>query len=393
MAQLAAQQDDSKRFRDVFGRLLQQVVQMDASELFLTADFPPTVRLDGRLTKLVDDPMAAEHCRKIARAICDDRRWQSFLTLNSASFVLSDEGARFRVNLFSHQRKVGLVAQRLPSGVPDLASLGLPQWLRDSAMRDAGLVLVATAAGQGRTSVVQSMLHHRNVHAQGHILSVENMIEVPHKHINCMVTQREIATDTPHMRIALQDAFHQSVDAIFLGDVVDYESLAMILRHADAGRLVVASIVADGVMEAIERLLSLAPIDSRGDLGVALSMSLAEVYAHQLVPRQDGNGVMVATERMLMSAKSSGHLAHGRMGELSAVLGDGRSVDVHSANHSLFSLYEQHQISLGEAVYRSNDRAGLRSRLRVESVRYDSEGGDLGGEGDCDIPQSDVLRT
>ena len=392
MAQLAAQQDDSKRFRDVFGRLLQQVVQMDASEMFLTADFPPTVRLDGKLTKLMDDPMAAEHCQKIARAICDDRRWQSFLTLNSASFVLSDEGARFRVNLFTHQRKVGLVAQRLPSSVQDIASLGLPQWLRDSAMRDAGLILVATAAGQGRTSVVQSMLHHRNVHAQGHILSVENMIEVPHKHINCMVTQREITTDTPHMRVALQDAFHQSVDAIFLGDIADYESLSMILRHADA-RLVVASIMADGVMEAVERLLSLATVDSRADLGVSLAMSLSEVYSHQLVPRQDENGVMVATERLLMSARSSGHLANGRMRELSSMLGDGRGVEVHSANHSLFSLYEQYQINLGEAVYRSNDRVGLRSRLRIESVRYDSEGGDLGGDGDLDIPQSDVLRA
>ncbi|MDP2782264.1 ATPase, T2SS/T4P/T4SS family [Devosia sp.] len=385
-------QEDLQKAKGVVNGLLAQVAKVGATELFLTTEYPPAGRIDNKIVQLMKEPLAADSCRKMAQSICDERRWQVFLARSSVSFIFTSPSGRFRASLFMQQRRVGMVIRHLPGVMPTIDEAGLSEVIKPIVLADKGLIVIASPSGNGRTTTLAAALDHRNRFSQGHIVAIEEMIEFPQPHKQCIVTQREIGSDTPHMRAALSDAFHQAANAIFVSDVIDSDSLSLTMRHVEAGRLVVISVVAEDSVDAIRKLVELYPANKREEASLALSTTLAAVCAQQIATRQDG-GALLVTEMLVGTHRVLRDVARGDLSGLKGCMESDQKFGMHTFNQRLFDFYESGVIDLNCALFFSDDRISLRFRLRTESSRYDAEGGEGGGEQESLMPKSDAILS
>ncbi len=240
--------------------LLKLMRAKGASDLFITTDFPPAIKIDGKMTPVSNQSLTGQHTKELARSIMNDRQAEEFEATKECNFAVSPPGiGRFRVNAFIQQGKVGLVLRTITTEIPDFDQLGLPPVLKDVAMTKRGLVIFVGGTGSGKSTSLAAMIGYRNKNSYGHIITIEDPVEYVHQHQNCIITQREVGVDTESWHAALKNTLRQAPDVILIGEIRDRDTMDYAIAFAETGHLCMATLHANSANQALDRIINFFP--------------------------------------------------------------------------------------------------------------------------------------
>ncbi len=350
--------------------LLQLLLARQGSDLFITADFPPAIKVDGIIHKVSAQNQSAAHTLTLVRAVMNDRQAAEFERSKECNFAIAPTGiGRFRCNAFVQQGKIGMVLRVIPQRLPSIDALGLPQIMKDVAMAKRGLAILVGATGCGKSTSLAAMIDWRNEHSQGHIVTVEDPIEFVHPHKNCIVTQREIGIDTDGWGIALKNSLRQAPDVILMGEIRDRETMEHAVAFAETGHLCLATLHASNANQALDRIINFFPEERRHQLLMDLSLNLRALISQRLILRQDGQGRTAVVEIMLNSPLVSDLIFKGEVGEIREVMKKSGELGMQTFDQSLFEAFEAGLISYPEALRNADSANDLRLRIKLSSER------------------------
>ena len=350
--------------------LLRLMVARGGSDLFLTADFPPAIKVDGKVTKVSPQPLSSSHTMTLARVIMSDKQAAEFERTKECNFAIAPSGiGRFRVNAFIQQGHVGLVLRIIPQNLPTIDGLGLPQILKEVTMTKRGLVIMVGATGSGKSTTLASMVDYRNENTYGHIITLEDPVEFVHPHKNCIVTQREIGLDTDGWEMALKNTLRQAPDVILMGEIRDRETMEHAVQFAETGHLCMATLHANSANQALDRIINFFPEERRTQLLMDLSLNLKAMVSQRLLPRQEGKGRVAAVEIMLNSPLISDMIFQGQVGEIKEVMKKSRELGMQTFDQALFDLYEGSEVTYEDALRNADSVNDLRLQIKLQSER------------------------
>ena len=350
--------------------LLQLLLARQGSDLFITADFPPAIKVDGIIHKVSAQNLSAAHTLTLVRAVMNDRQAAEFERSKECNFAIAPTGiGRFRCNAFVQQGKIGMVLRVIPQRLPSIDALGLPQIMKDVAMAKRGLAILVGATGCGKSTSLAAMIDWRNEHSQGHIVTVEDPIEFVHPHKNCIVTQREIGIDTDGWGIALKNSLRQAPDVILMGEIRDRETMEHAVAFAETGHLCLATLHASNANQALDRIINFFPEERRHQLLMDLSLNLRALISQRLILRQDGQGRTAVVEIMLNSPLVSDLIFKGEVGEIREVMKKSGELGMQTFDQSLFEAFEAGLISYPDALRNADSTNDLRLRIKLSSER------------------------
>jgi len=350
--------------------LLRLMVTRNGSDLFLTADFPPAIKVDGKVTKVSPQPLTGAHTMALARAIMNDKQASDFERTKECNFAISPQGiGRFRCSAFLQQGHVGLVLRTIPQEIPTIDSLGLPRILKEVSLSKRGLLIMVGATGSGKSTSQAAMLDWRNEHTFGHIITVEDPVEFVHPHKNCIVTQREVGIDTDTWENALKNSLRQAPDVILMGEIRDRETMDLAIAFAETGHLCMATLHANSANQALDRMINFFPEERRMQLLMDLSLNLKALVSQRLLPRQEGKGRIAAVEIMLNSPLIADLIFQGKVGELKELMKRSRELGMQTFDQALFDLYEANTITYEDALRNADSVNDLRLQIKLESER------------------------
>ncbi|HRF22339.1 MAG TPA: PilT/PilU family type 4a pilus ATPase, partial [Comamonas denitrificans] len=301
--------------------LLQLMVNRKGSDLFLTAEFPPAIKVDGAVARVSPQPLSPNHTMALARSIMSDRQMAEFERTKECNFAISPAGiGRFRVNAFIQQGRVGMVLRTIPADIPTIDQLGLPQVLKDVAMTKRGLCIFVGATGSGKSTSLAAMVDWRNQNSFGHIITVEDPIEFVHPHKNCIITQREVGLDTDSWEAALKNTLRQAPDVILMGEIRDRETMEHAIVFSETGHLCMATLHANSANQALDRIVNFFPEERREQLLLDLSLNLRGMISQRLMPRQGTKGRIAALEVLLNTPLVSDLIAKGDVVEIKEIM-------------------------------------------------------------------------
>ena len=353
--------------------LLRLMVSRGGSDLFLTGEFPPAIKVDGKLTKVSSQALNASHTLTLARAIMNDKQAAEFERTKECNFAISPPGiGRFRVNAFMQQGKVGMVMRVIPAVLPTLDGLGLPPVLKDVVMAKRGLAILVGATGSGKSTTMAAMLDWRNEQSYGHILTIEDPVEFVHLHKNCVVTQREVGLDTDSWAAALKNSMRQAPDVILMGEIRDRESMEHALAFSETGHLCLATLHANSANQAMDRIINFFPDERRVQLLMDLSLNLKAVVSQRLVPRQNSKGRFAAVEVMLNSPLISDLIFKGEVSEIKEIMKKSRNMGMQTFDQALFDAFEGNHIQYEDALRNADSVNDLRLQIKLHSQRAKS---------------------
>jgi len=350
--------------------LLRLMVTRNGSDLFLTADFPPAIKVDGKVTKVSPQPLTGAHTMALARAIMNDKQASDFERTKECNFAISPQGiGRFRVNAFLQQSHVGLVLRTIPAQIPTIDSLGLPRVLKDVALSKRGLIIMVGATGSGKTTSQAAMIDWRNENSFGHIITVEDPVEFVHPHKNCIVTQREIGIDTDSWELALKNTLRQAPDVILMGEIRDRETMDLAIAFAETGHLCMATLHANSSNQALDRMINFFPEERRTQLLMDLSLNMKGLISQRLLPRQEGKGRVAAVEILLNTPLVADLIFQGKVGDLKDLMKRSRELGMQTFDQALFDMYEANLITYEDALRNADSVNDLRLQIKLESER------------------------
>ena len=348
--------------------LLRLMTQKNGSDLFITANFPPAIKVDGRITPVSNQVLSAQHTAELARSIMNDRQAAEFEATKECNFAISPSGiGRFRVNALIQQGRVAVVCRTINMTIPTLNDLGLPTVLKDIAMAKRGLVIFVGGTGTGKTTSLAALVDQRNKNSQGHIITVEDPIEFVHDHKGCIVTQREIGVDTDSWEAALKNSLRQAPDVILMGEIRDRETMDYGVAFAETGHLCLATLHANSTNQAIDRIINFFPEDRRHQLLMDLSLNLRALISQRLLPKKDGKGRVAAVEIMLNSPLISDLIFKGEVHEIKEVMKRSRELGMQTFDQALFDLYEAGRITYEDALRNADSINDLRLQIKLHS--------------------------
>ncbi|RZL99642.1 MAG: PilT/PilU family type 4a pilus ATPase [Variovorax sp.] len=354
--------------------LLRLMVSRKGSDMFITADFPPAIKVDGRIVKVSAQSLGASHTLALTRAIMNDRQMAEFERTKECNFAISPTGiGRFRVNAFVQQGRVGMVLRTIPSTIPTVDDMGMPQVLKDVAMTKRGLVILAGATGSGKSTTLAAMVDWRNQNSFGHIVTVEDPIEFVHPHKNCVVTQREVGIDTDSWEAALKNTLRQAPDVILMGEIRDRETMEHAVAFAETGHLCMATLHANSANQALDRIINFFPEERRTQLLMDLSLNLRSMVSQRLIPTEDGLGRVAAYEVLLNTPLISDLVLKAEVGEIKEIMKKSRNLGMQTFDQALFDLFESEAISLDEAIRNADSANDLRLQVKLNSRRARSK--------------------
>ena len=284
--------------------LLKLMVSRNGSDLFITAEFPPAIKVDGKVTKVSPQPLTGTHTLTLARAVMSDKQVADFERTKECNFAISPAGiGRFRVNAFIQQGKVGMVLRTIPLTLPTIDGLGVPQVLKEVTMTKRGLCILVGATGSGKSTTLAAMVDWRNENSFGHIITVEDPVEFVHPHKNCVVTQREVGLDTDSWEAALKNTLRQAPDVILMGEIRDRETMEHAIAFSETGHLCLATLHANSANQALDRIINFFPEERRTQLLMDLSLNLRALVSQRLIPTQDGLGVPQVLKEVTMTKR------------------------------------------------------------------------------------------
>ena len=346
--------------------LLKLMLNKNGSDLFITTDFPPAFKIDGKMTPVSNQPLTPGHTLELARAIMSDKQAAEFEASKECNFAISPANlGRFRVSAFIQQGKVGMVLRVITTAIPKMEDHGLPETLKDVVMTKRGLVIMVGATGSGKSTTLAAMVGHRNEHSYGHIITVEDPVEYIHPHRNCIVTQREIGVDTADWGTALKNTLRQAPDVILIGEIRDRESMDYAVAFAETGHLCLATMHANSANQALDRIINFFPEERRQQLLMDLSLNLKAMISQRLVPLRDTKGRCAAVEIMLNSPLVSDLIFKGDVHEIKEIMKKSREIGMQTFDQALFDLYEAGRISYEDALRNADSVNDLRLSIKL----------------------------
>ena len=350
--------------------LLKLMVQRNGSDLFITADFPPAMKIDGKVTKVSSQPLSPTHTLTLARSIMSDKQVAEFERTKECNFAISPAGiGRFRVNAFIQQGHVGLVMRTIPLTLPTIDGLGVPQVLKEVAMAKRGLCIMVGATGSGKSTTLAAMVDWRNENSYGHIITVEDPVEFVHPHKNCIVTQREVGLDTETWEAALKNTLRQAPDVILMGEIRDRETMEHAVAFAETGHLCLATLHANSANQALDRIINFFPEERRAQLLMDLSLNLKGLVSQRLLPKQDSKGRIAAVEVMLNTPLIADLIFKGEVGEIKEIMKKSRNLGMQTFDQALFDLYEANAITYEDGLRNADSVNDLRLQIKLNSQR------------------------
>lgn len=350
--------------------LLKLMISRNGSDLFITADFPPAIKVDGKVTKVSPQPLSPAHTMALARSVMNDKQVAEFERTKECNFAISPPNVgRFRANAFIQQGKVGLVLRVIPAVLPTIDTLGVPQVLKEVAMAKRGLCIMVGATGSGKSTTLAAMVDWRNENSQGHIITVEDPVEFVHPHKNCVVTQREVGLDTDSWEIALKNTLRQAPDVILMGEIRDRETMEHAVAFAETGHLCLATLHANSANQALDRIINFFPEERRPQLLMDLSLNLRALVSQRLIPKQDSKGRVAAVEVLLNSPLISDLIFKGEVSEIKEIMKKSRNIGMQTFDQALFDLYEANQITYEDALRNADSLNDLRLQIKLNSQR------------------------
>jgi twitching motility protein PilU len=354
--------------------LLKKVVEKNGSDLFITAGFPPAIKIDGDVHRASEQPLTPEQSAIIVRSIMNDRHAREFDATKECNFAINPQGiGRFRVSAFIQQGSVGAVLRRIIMKIPTLDDLELPPVLKEVSMTKRGLVIVVGATGSGKSTTLAAMVNHRNMNSRGHIVTIEDPVEYVHPHGRCVVTQREVGVDTESWHAALKNTLRQAPDVILIGEIRDRDTMEYGIQFAETGHLCLATLHANSANQALDRIINFFPEEKRSQLLMDMSLNIRALVSQRLIPRECGTGRIAAMEIMLQSPLISDLIFKGEVTRIKEIMAKSTRMGMQTFDQDLFTLYENRHISYEEALRNADSKNELRLRVKLESKR-DSSG-------------------
>jgi twitching motility protein PilU len=350
--------------------LLRLMVSKNGSDLFLTADFPPAFKIDGRVQPISNVPLTAQHTLELARALMNDRQAADFESHLEVNFAISPTGiGRFRVNAFMQQGKVGIVLRTIKMEIPSLEELQLPGVLADLSLTKRGLIIVVGATGSGKSNTLAAMLGHRNEKTFGHIVTIEDPVEFVHPHKNCIITHREVGVDTESWGIALKNTLRQAPDVIMIGEIRDRDTMEHAVTFAETGHLCVATLHSNSANQALDRIINFFPEERRLQLLMDLSLNLKSIISQRLIPMSQGKGRVPAVEVLLNTPLVADLIFKGEVGLIKDLMKKSRELGMQTFDQALFDLFEAGKIEYEDALRNADSVNDLRLNVKLHSKR------------------------
>jgi twitching motility protein PilU len=348
--------------------LLRLMVSKGGSDLFITAGFPPAIKIDGKMTPVSSQPLTATHTADLARSIMNDKQTAGFELTKEANFAISPgDLGRFRVSAFVQMSSVGMVLRTITTQIPKFEDLALPAVLKDVVMSKRGLVIMVGATGSGKSTTLAAMVGYRNEHSYGHIITIEDPVEFVHPHRNCVITQREVGVDTDSFEAALKNSLRQAPDVIQIGEIRDRETMEHAIAFAETGHLCLATLHANSANQALDRIINFFPEERRQQLLMDLSLNLRGLVSQRLIPKKEDKGRVVAMEIMLNSPLISDLIFKGEVHEIKEIMKKSRELGMQTFDQALFDLYELDKISYEDALRNADSVNDLRLNIKLNS--------------------------
>ena len=361
--------------------LLRTMVGRGGSDLFITAGFPPAMKIHGEMTPVTDKPLTPEQSSVLVRAIMNDRQSKDFEATKECNFAIMPPAiGRFRVNAFVQQGRVGAVLRTITTDIPDFDKLALPPVLKDVVMTKRGLVILVGGTGSGKSTTLAAMIGYRNKNTKGHIITIEDPVEYVHPHIGCVITQREVGVDTETWEAALKNTLRQAPDVILIGEIRDRETMEHAIAFAETGHLCLSTLHANSANQALDRIINMFPEERRQQLLLDLSMNIRGLVSQRLIPKKGGKGRAAAIEILLNSPLISDLIHKGEMHEIKNIMSKSRELGMQTFDQALFDLFERGDISYEDALRQADSQNELRLKIKLESKRDDKPTGEEGAK-------------
>ena len=351
-----------------FDRLLSLMVEKGASDLFITAGVPPSIKLHGRVVPVTTTPLSPEKARETVLSVMNERQRAEFLEEKELNFAISARGiGRFRCSAFYQRNLAGMVLRRIETNIPKIDDLGLPEIIKELAMTKRGLVIFVGATGTGKSTSLAAMIGHRNRNSKGHIISIEDPIEFIHQHQGCIITQREVGIDTESFDVALKNTLRQAPDVILIGEVRTRETMEHAIAFAETGHLCLCTLHANNANQALDRIIHFFPADRHSQLWMDLSLNLKGIIAQQLLPTPDGSGRRACLEVLLNTPLASDLIRKGEVHELKELMKKSTEVGMQTFDQALYELYDRGEITYEDALAHADSPNDLRLMIKLAS--------------------------
>jgi twitching motility protein PilU len=351
-------------------KLLTAMTRAGGSDLFISNDFPPSMKTHGTMQPLAAQKLTAEVTKQLALSLMNQRQRDEFAKELECNFAISiPEVARFRVNVFVQQQHIGMVIRTIPSEIPSFTKLALPEILKDIVMTKRGLVLVVGATGSGKSTSLAAMIDHRNATSAGHIITVEDPVEFVHKSQQSLITHREVGIDTHTWHHALKNTLRQAPDVILIGEIRDAETMEHAIAFAETGHLCLGTLHANSANQTIDRIINFFSEERRNQLLMDLSSNLRAIVSQRLIKTSDGKGRRAAMEILINTPIIAEKILKGEFHELKALMGKSRELGMRTFDWSLFELYNSGDISYDEAIRNADSANELRLNIKLNGTR------------------------
>ena len=354
-----------------FTSYLKLMAHKKASDLFVTAGVPPSMKVNGKIAPITQNPLTPQQSRDLVLNVMTPAQREEFEKTHECNFAIGVSGVgRFRVSCFYQRNQVGMVLRRIESRIPTIDDLNLPPLLKTLAMTKRGIVLFVGATGTGKSTSLAALIGYRNQNSSGHIITIEDPIEFVHKHEGCIITQREVGIDTDSWEAALKNTLRQAPDVIMIGEIRTREGMDHAVAFAETGHLVLATLHANNANQAMDRIINFFTEDRRNQLLMDLSLNLKGVVAQQLIPTPDGKARRVAMEVLLGTPLVQDYIRDGEVHKLKEVMKESTNLGMRTFDQSLFELYQAGEISYEDALRHADSANEVRLKIKL------SQGGD-----------------
>ena len=349
-------------------RLLQIMVEKGASDLFLTAGVPPSIKVNGRIVPVTTTPLSPEKTREAVLGVMTEEQRKTFISTHECNFAISARGVgRFRCSAFYQRNLVGMVIRRIETRIPQVDELGLPEVVKDLSMTKRGLIIFVGATGTGKSTSLAAMIGHRNRNSKGHIISVEDPIEFIHQHEGCIITQREVGIDCDSFETALKNTLRQAPDVIMIGEVRTRETMESAITFAETGHLCLCTLHANNANQALDRIMHFFPAERHQQLWMDLSLNLKAMVAQQLIPTPDGKGRRAVIEVMINTPLMADLIRKGEVHAMKELMKRSTEHGMQTFDQALFELYSQGEITYEDAIAHADSANDLRLMIKLGS--------------------------
>ncbi len=351
-------------------KLLEIMIERNASDLHITTGTPPQFRIDGKLTSLDSQNLTPPDTKRLCYSVLTDVQRLRFEEENELDFSFGiKELSRFRGNIYLQRGAVAGAFRAIPYEILSFTELGLPPIVNEMIKKPKGLILVTGPTGTGKSTTLASMIDKLNNKKSAHIITVEDPIEYLHRHKKCIVNQREVNSDTKNFATALRHILRQDPDIILIGEMRDLETIETALITAETGHLTFATLHTNSCVETINRIIDVFPENQQQQIRTQLSFVLEGVLAQQLIPKLGGKGRVLAMEVMIPNPAIRNLIRENKIQQIYSQMQVGQAkFGMQTMNQALFSLAQHHQISLEEAMERSYNLDEFQQMVKASNL-------------------------